>query len=95
MNNNRECIVCGEKYFYCFNQTCYDDQPSYMAIFHDENCRDIFNTLNMEYFDHITKNAAIKALKKCDLSVLSKESANPKIKNLVEEMLAEKTESAE
>lgn len=95
MNNNRECIVCGEKYFYCFNQTCYENQPGYMAIFHDENCRDIFNTLNMKYFEHITEKAAIKALKKCDLTVLDSESANPKIKQLVDDMLKQQIESAE
>lgn len=87
MSNNRVCKVCGEKYHYCFNQTCSAKQPSYMALFHDENCKIIFETLNKLYFGQITEKKAVKTLKKCDLSVLDLESADKKIKEKVDDLL--------
>ena len=87
MSNNRTCKVCGEKYHYCFNQTCSEKQPSYMALFHDENCKTIFETLNKLYFGQITEKKAVKALRKCDLSVLDLESADEKIKDKVYDLL--------
>ena len=49
----------------------------------------------MKYFEHITEKASIKALKNCDLTVLDSETANPKIKQLVDDLLKQQTESAE
>ena len=43
--NNRKCIVCGEKYYFC--PTCQDGavRASWYAIFHDQNCHDIYDAV--------------------------------------------------
>lgn len=92
MFKNRTCKVCGEKYFYCFNHTCDKTQPSYMALFHDENCKTIFDVLNKLYFNQITNKEAVRVLKKCDLSVLEKDSVDLKIKNMVYDLVNTKTQ---
>lgn len=90
MSKNRTCKVCGEKYSYCFNRTCSDNQPSYMALFHDENCKTIFETLNKLYFKQMSTKDAAKVMKNCDLSVLDKDSADVKIKEKVQSLMAKK-----
>ena len=87
MSNNKTCKVCGKRYYYCFNQTCNEKQPSYMALFHNENCKTIFETLNKVYFKQITEKKAIKTLKKCDLSVLENDAADMKIREKVYDLL--------
>ena len=64
----RECLLCGTKYEYC--PTCSQDKmkPSWMAEFHNENCKNIFDIctrFNMQLMD---KAEAQVALKECDLS---------------------------
>ena len=64
----RECLLCGEKYNYC--PTCTQDKtkPAWMAEFHDDNCKSIFDIctrFNMQLF---TKEEAKAAIEKCDLS---------------------------
>lgn len=90
MSTNKTCKVCGEKYFYCFNHTCIDNQPSYMALFHDENCKLIFEALNKLYFEQISEKDAIKVLRSCDLSVLDNVDADAKIKSQVTALLEKK-----
>ena len=87
MSNNKTCKVCGEKYHYCFNQVCSEKQPSYMALFHDENCKTIFETLNKLYFAQITEKKAVRTLKRCDLSVLDRDAADNKIREKVYDLL--------
>lgn len=91
MSKNRTCKVCGEKYYYCFNHTCDDNQPSYMALFHDENCKTIFETLNKLYFKQLSTKDAVKILKSCDLSALEKETADMKIKEKVQSLVTKKS----
>lgn len=63
----RECIVCGEKYEYC--NSCKDNVflPSWMTIYHDENCRTIMNVATEYMAGNITKTDAKNKLDKCDL----------------------------
>lgn len=64
--NNRTCIVCGEKYNYCYN--CENaNKPSWYTIFHDENCHDIYGAV-ANILPQQGKEAAKEALDKCDLS---------------------------
>lgn len=68
----RECYLCSTKYEYC--PTCSQDKmkPTWMAEFHDENCKNIFDIctrFNMKLMD---KTEAKKALSACDLSNKSK-----------------------
>ena len=82
--NNRECIVCGEKYYYC-SGSCSDSarKPSWYAIFHDQNCHDIYDAV-ANILPTQGKDAAKEALDKCDLS--NKENFNHNIRRLINEV---------
>lgn len=82
---NRECYLCGESYQYC--PTCSQDRikPSWMAEFHSENCKDIFDIctrFNMQLF---TKDEAKAAIEKCDLS--NKLNFRPSVQNTLSNLL--------
>lgn len=64
----RECYLCGEKYQYC--GTCSQDRmkPTWMAEFHDENCKNIFDICTRYNMELINKTEAKAELSKCDLS---------------------------
>lgn len=64
----RECYLCGEKYSYC--PTCSQDKmkPTWMAEFHDENCKNIFDICTRFNMQLLNKDEAKVALKECDLS---------------------------
>ena len=64
----RECYLCGEKYNYC--PTCSQDRmkPAWMAEFHDENCKNIFDICTRFNMELMSKEDAQKALNACDLS---------------------------
>ena len=83
----RECFLCGEKYNYC--PTCSQDKtkPTWMAEFHDENCKDIFSIctrFNMQLF---TKEEAREAIETCDLS--NKENFKDSVKRDLANIFAE------
>ena len=65
---NRECYLCGADYQYC--PTCSQDRmkPSWMAEFHDENCKNIFDICTRFNMGLMSKAEAMDALEKCDLS---------------------------
>jgi hypothetical protein len=65
---HRACYLCGEKYEYC--PTCSQDKfkPTWMAEFHDENCKTIFDICTRFNMKLLSKIEAQAALKKCDLS---------------------------
>ena len=64
----RECYLCGEKYSYC--PTCSQDKnkPSWMAEFHSENCKNIFQICTNFNLGLQSKSDAKAALEQCDLS---------------------------
>ena len=68
MAQKRTCYMCGEKYSYC--PTCSEDKskPAWMATFHDENCKTIFQTCTKYNMKSITKEEAKEVLSQCDLS---------------------------
>ena len=63
----RKCIVCGVEYTYCSNCKEHASQPSWMAIYHDENCRSIMNIATEYMAGNITKAEAKEQLETCDL----------------------------
>lgn len=96
---NRVCCTCGQKYSYCTD--CYEDRylETWHIMFHDENCKKIFNIINKHFYKHITTEEAIKMLKACDLSNLSdlNDDIQRDIKNIMsqevkEEVISKKTE---
>lgn len=64
----RKCIVCGAEYEYCNNCRNHSSLPSWMAIYHDENCKNIMN-ISTEYMaGNLTKTEAKSQLDCCDLA---------------------------
>lgn len=65
---SRKCYLCGVKYEYC--PTCTQDRmkPTWMAEFHSESCKNIFDICTRFNMELISKEEAASALLKCDLS---------------------------
>lgn len=64
----KNCIVCGVEYTYCNNCREHASQPSWMAIYHDENCRKIMNIATEYMAGNMTKADAKSELDCCDLT---------------------------
>ena len=64
MSVKRSCYLCRSKYSFC---DC-DRQPSYMATFCSENCRDIFKSLCSYGSGMISAEECKELLECCDLS---------------------------
>ena len=64
----RECYLCGASYQYC--GSCSQDlaKPSWMAEFHSENCKNIFDIATRFNMQLLTKDEAKAAMEQCDLS---------------------------
>lgn len=82
--NNRKCICCQKEYTFCPNCGDFDNLPRWMSIFHDENCKKIFNTITEYYNKNLTKEQAKETLNKCDLS--NKDTFKETIKKAIEEI---------
>lgn len=82
---NRECYLCSETYQYC--PTCSQDRtkPSWMAEFHSENCKDIFDICTRFNMELLTKSEAKEAVEKCDLS--NKLNFRPSVQNTLSNLL--------
>ncbi|MEG0899818.1 MAG: hypothetical protein RSF40_08945 [Oscillospiraceae bacterium] len=67
---NRTCHVCGERYYYCSSTSCGEsfDKPTWMVLFHDENCKNIWDAISDHFYKKISDEEAIDRLNKCDLS---------------------------
>ena len=68
IKKTRNCIVCGAEYEYCNNCRNHKSLPTWMAIYHDENCREIMNITTEYMAGNITKEDAKAQLDSCDLS---------------------------
>ena len=70
--SNKTCIVCKEHYQYC--DSCYEDiaQPRWKAIYHNENCKNLFNIATDFLAGDLEKTKAKEMLDKCDLSYKDK-----------------------
>lgn len=92
--NNRNCIVCGQSYYFCNH--CQDGviKPSWYNIFHDQNCHDIYDAVSNIYPTK-GKEAAKEALDKLDLT--NKENFHPNIIKLINEIydIMDKVENIE
>lgn len=82
---NRKCITCGTAYSYCPN--CNRKAPYWMAEFHEENCKNIFQICTEYNVGLKTKEQAKEALNACDLS--NKENFAECLKRDFENIFAE------
>ena len=89
----RECYLCGEKYHYC--PTCSQDKskPTWMAEFHEENCKTIFQACTDFNMKFLTKDAAKEVLSKCDIS--NKSNFRASVQKTLTNIFAEDEKPAE
>ena len=64
----RECYLCGKDYEFC--GSCSQDRmkPAWMAEFHNESCKNIFDICTRFNLKMMSKSEAQDALSTCDLS---------------------------
>ena len=76
---NTTCKTCGVQYYHCY--ACPADlyHPSWKALFHEENCQEIFTILGRHGQGLISAEEAKELLAQCDLS--QKNTFNESIKN--------------
>lgn len=89
--DNKKCIVCGKTYTFC--NSCDEDRlkPAWMGIYHDENCKKLFDTASDYFAKIISKEEAREQFGKCDLSY--KKDLHHKIAEAIDEvMIKEKVE---
>lgn len=85
--NNKECIVCSTRYTYCPTCTAYASIPRWKNIYHDENCRNIYNIASEYAHGMIDKDEAKTRFNNCDLS--NKESFKEFYVSVINEVFAE------
>ena len=64
----RSCIVCGKEYEYCNRCSSHASKPTWMALYHDDNCRSIMNIATEYMAGNLTKADAKSQLDNCDLT---------------------------
>ena len=89
MKHKRNCSICGVEYSYCPDCPTYDDYPRWMFLFHDENCKKIWEVYNDYNTGIKNANQAKYSLQKLDLS--KKNHFVPAIKSFLEKICAEST----
>lgn len=65
---SRKCIVCGKEYEYCNRCNSHANMPTWMALYHDDNCRSIMNIATEYMAGNLTKADAKSQLDDCDLT---------------------------
>ena len=70
--NNKKCICCGEVCTFCTGCSEYDKYPRWMAIYHNENCKNLFDISSDFLAGALSKEDASVKLKECDLSYKNK-----------------------
>ena len=66
--NNKKCIVCGTKYTYCSNCAEFANVAIWHNLYHDENCKEIFEIAVDFNSGNLDKNIARERIEKCNLS---------------------------
>ena len=84
----RKCIVCGKEYEYCNRCSSHANMPTWMALYHDDNCRSIMNIATEYMAGNITKADAKSQLDTCDLT--NKKNFKESVVKAVNEICATK-----
>ena len=85
---SRKCIVCGKEYEYCNRCSSHANMPTWMALYHDDNCRSIMNIATEYMAGNITKAEAKSQLDNCDLT--NKKNFKESVVVAVDEIFATK-----
>ena len=89
MKHARNCSICGVEYSYCPDCDAYKDYPRWMFLFHDENCKKIWEVYNAYNAGVKNANQAKYALQRLDLSKRSR--FIPAIQSFIDKICAEST----
>ena len=84
----RNCIVCGKEYEYCNRCSSHANMPTWMALYHDDNCRSIMNIATEYMAGNLTKSDAKSQLNSCDLT--NKKNFKESVLNVLNELYATK-----
>lgn len=84
---NRICKTCGKEYFFCSHCEKSLNSPQWMLMWHDENCKSVYEIASDYAQGRISKKDAKERLAKCDLKVLY--TFNENIRNILEDIMAE------
>lgn len=84
----RNCIVCGKEYEYCNRCSSHANMPTWMALYHDDNCRSIMNIATEYMAGNLTKAEAKSKLDDCDLT--NKKNFSESVLKAVNEIYATK-----
>lgn len=87
----RSCIVCGVEYTYCNNCREYASKPSWMSLYHDNNCRNIMNIATEYMAGNLAKADAKSGLDKCDLT--NKKKFKESVIKAIDEIYATKKDA--
>lgn len=68
----RKCISCGEEYKFCLHCAEYDHLPRWKNMWHNENCKNLFNIASEYSVKNISAEEAKERFSKCDLSYKNK-----------------------
>lgn len=82
----RTCFTCMTKYSFCPHCDEGRNKPNWMMLFHCENCRTIYDTLQRYSSKEYTLEEALKIIDKCDLS--EKDTFNPSVLKDLDALLA-------
>lgn len=87
------CKTCQKEYSYC--PRCGEDldKPTWMLMFHDENCMRIFDTLQRFYTKEYSAEQALEIIDTCDLS--QKDNFQPVVLKDLEKLLATRVKKAQ
>ena len=69
--SKRKCLSCGCEYDYCPHCDKDRHKPTWMFVFHSEQCKDVFSILEQYGRQDLTKYQAKTELSKYDLSDIS------------------------
>ena len=84
---NVTCKTCGKEYFFCSHCEKSLNSPQWMLMWHDLNCKKVFEIASDYVQKRISKSEARSRLKDCDMSVYYTFKENIRI--ILEEIMAE------
>ena len=84
----RKCVVCGKEYEYCNRCSSHANMPTWMALYHDDNCRSIMNIATEYTAGNLTKVEAKSKLDDCDLT--NKKNFSESVLKAINEIYATK-----
>lgn len=82
---NRICKTCGKEYFFCAHCEKSLNSPQWMLLWHDDNCKRVFEIVSDYAQGRLPKMVAKAELNKCNLRVLYTFKEN--IRNIIEDIM--------